>query len=203
MEIMVQIDRKDVLTPLGIVHLAGFRMEQSHREVIFKILSDATGVSVSANNLHESKEQPRPTFDCLDFDVNWTHSGRYCVVAYGDPGIRVGVDLERHSPRHVHLAERFFNGAEVAWLRDCSCSESNSQEFFRLWCRKEALYKCVGGSFFEDTLRCSVLDSPMSTRASGEMQTVYFTDLDGSRFAENEKGAGFPASLCIAVTKKL
>lgn len=198
------LDRADIETSLGVVHLVGFVMDGPHREVIFRILSDASGLKISASDLQESKEFPRPRFANLNFDVNWTHSGGYCVVAYGESGdhMMVGVDLERHSPKHLRLAERFYSPEEVSFLRSV---ENSLQvvEFYRLWSRKEALYKCVGGSFFEGAIGRSVLDSPVIAGPEGLSRPVYFTDLDGSLFSENKKGAGFPAALCIAVSRKI
>jgi len=97
-----EIRRLDVETPLGTVHLAGFAQKPDHRSVIFRILSEYVGAPVTAADVVESRENTRPRFPKLDFDVNWTHSDGYCVLAYGARGtrekLRVGVDLERHSP---------------------------------------------------------------------------------------------------------
>lgn len=203
-----ELDRLDVETPLGVVHLAGFVMDGPHREVIFRILREASGEPIAASDLQESEEDPRPRFPKLDFDVNWTHSKGYCVVAYGDPAtgkdLLVGVDLERHSPKHLRLAERFYNAQEITALRELENRgiEAQTVEFYRLWSRKEALYKCVGGSFFEGAIGRSVLeDSVWAGPEGGECQ-VHFVDLDGQCFSENKKGAGFPAALCVAVSRK-
>lgn len=202
------IHRLDLDTPLGVVHLAGFAQKPDHRSVIFGILSDFSGVTVTADDLQESKEDPRPHFSKLDFDVNWTHSAGYCVLAFGERGslsnMRIGVDLERYSPKRLHLAERFFSAEEAAYVK--SLGESAEREFFRLWCRKEAFYKCVGGEFFEGTLRRPMLENPVlleinNTRESGETPAqsaaVHFVDLDGDAI-----GATVPAALCIAVSRR-
>lgn len=206
---LVNIERLDVETPLGVVHLAAFP-KVSHREVIFKILSEVTGRPVSAADLVQTELDPRPCFPQLDLDVNWTHSGKLCVVAYTQsPDVRVGVDLEFHSPRRLPVAERFFSAQEVEYLRGLDADSSSDKpsalaEFFRLWCRKEALFKCVGGSFFTDALGCSVMENPL---ASANHQ-VHFVDLspDAVRsfypnIQNEKKGADLSASLCIAVAR--
>lgn len=201
----VSLHRFDVETPLGIVHLAGFLMApadqgrpgKNHRAVIFQILSEVAGFPVTADDLQESKENTRPTFPKLNFDVNWTHSGGYCVVAYGEPGVRVGVDLERHSPKHLRLADRFYSEDEAVLLRGID-ADHRMVEFYRLWSRKEALYKCVGGKFFEDAVGRSVLESPLRAGSDLCPHDVHFVDLNGDIV---KKAAGFPAALCVAVTK--
>ena len=67
------IRRLDVETPLGVVHLAGFVQKPDHRSVILGLLSEYVGEPVTAVDIVESKEDTRPKFPELDFDVNWTH----------------------------------------------------------------------------------------------------------------------------------
>ena len=196
------IRRLDVETPLGVVHLAGFLQKPDHRSVILGILSEYVGEPVTAADILESKEDTRPKFPKLDFDVNWTHSDGYCVVAFGGRGslgLRLGVDLERFSPRRLHLAERFFSTEEAALVESLTAlsgefsEHAAEREFFRLWCRKEAFYKCVGGEFFEGTLRRNMLKNPVHLDAPD--RSVYLVDLDGSAV-----GAPMKAALCLAVS---
>ena len=200
-----KIHRLDVETPLGVVHLVGFAQKPDHRSVIFEILSEYVGESVGAADLCESKENPRPEFPKLDFDVNWTHSDGYCVCAFGERGsqLRIGVDLERYSHKRLHLADRFFSAEEAAFIK--AIAESNGdaassraeQEFFKLWCRKEAFYKCVGGEFFEGTLRRDMQKNPVQVNAPDSKPfEVHFVDLDGASV-----GAPTRAALCIAVSR--
>jgi hypothetical protein len=195
-----EIKRLDVETPLGVVHLAGFAQKPDHRSVIFGLLSEYAGVPVTAADLVESKENPRPMLPKLDFDVNWTHSDGYCVCAYGERGSRVrlkiGVDVERYSHKRLHLADRFFSTEEASFIKSLADSVNAEQEFFRLWCRKEAFYKCVGGEFFEGTLRRDMRKNPVQVNApdSDESFSVYFVDLDAAAV-----GAPMRAALCVAV----
>ena len=196
-----KIHRLDVETPLGVVHLAGFDQKPDHRSVIFGILSEFCGESVTAADLVESKENTRPEFPKLDFDVNWTHSGGYCVCAFGERGtrgrLRIGVDLERYSPKRLHLAERFFSKEESAQLATLDVNQAQ-KEFFKLWCRKEAFYKCVGGEFFEGTLRRDMQKNPVLVDAPDlvEPVAVHFVDLDAAVV-----GMPTSAALCVAVSR--
>ena len=188
-----EIRRLDVETPLGTVHLAGFAQKPDHRSVIFRILSEYVGSPVTAADVVESRANTRPRFPKLDFDVNWTHSDGYCVLAYGARGtrekLRVGVDLERHSPKRLHLAERFFSGEDAALVGSLEGARAEA-EFFKRWTRKEAFYKCAGGEFFEGALRRNMLKNPLEAPGG----KVYFVDLEAA-----EVGAPMAASLCVAV----
>jgi len=207
---IVGLHRAEVATPLGAVHLVGFVMDGPHRPVIFKILGEASGLDISAADLVQDDEHPRPAFPRLDFDVNWTHSKGICVVAYGEPGLCIGVDLEKHSPKHLRLADRFYHADEVEHLHGlASSADLQRAEFYRLWSRKEALYKCVGGTFFEGAIGRSVLGDSLMTGTAESPRQVHFVDLDGGAFTsccaeksvlKNEKAAGFPAALCVAVS---
>ena len=194
-----EIHRIDVESPLGVVHVAGFVQKPDHRSVILGILSDYCGEPLAAADLVESKDDPRPRFPKLDFDVNWTHSNGYCVCAFGERGslerLRIGVDLERYSPKRLHLAERFFSKEESARLATLDVDQAQ-KEFFKLWCRKEAFYKCVGGEFFEGTLRRDMQKNPVLVDAPDSKPfEVHFVDLEAAAV-----GAPMLAALCLAVS---
>jgi len=194
-----EIHRIDVETPLGVVHVAGFVQKPDHRSVILGILSDYCGEPLAAADLVESKDDPRPRFPKLDFDVNWTHSNGYCVCAFGERGslerFRIGVDLERYSPKRLHLAERFFSKEESARLATLDVDQAQ-KEFFKLWCRKESFYKCVGGEFFEGTLRRDMQKNPVLVDAPDSKPfEVHFVDLEAAAV-----GAPMLAALCLAVS---
>lgn len=141
-----------IATPFGIVHLHAFKKE-NHREHIREVLCAAAGGDVGGV---VAKEGERPYFTNSPFDANWTHSAKLCVLAYSGDAI-VGIDAERIRCRSTRVADRFFNAEEAAHINRCE-PEAAMQEFFKLWCRKEAYYKCVGGSFFKDSLEVNMLD---------------------------------------------
>ncbi|HSQ40798.1 MAG TPA: 4'-phosphopantetheinyl transferase superfamily protein [Fibrobacteraceae bacterium] len=89
----------------------------------------------------------RPLLETGPWRLSWTHSRNAIVLALVRDA-QVGVDLEFHRPRQfLELATRFFHAAELQHLDMIS--------FYRLWTRKEALFKCVGGSLLE-VLACDV-----------------------------------------------
>jgi len=175
-------------TPYGEVFITIFSKEgpRGHRERIFEILSSACGKKVSEGDMVVSPDSPRPFFPERDFDANWTHSGDVCALAYSFDAV-VGLDLEFFRRNRQSLAERFFSEEEVLHLHG---SQQFDAEFFRLWCRKEAYYKCHGGDFFAGTLRRSMLVDIVDG--------VHLLDLDAKKLAPELVGAR-NAAMCLAV----
>ena len=170
----------------GMVYLTVVPKE-SHREQIFKKLSEALNLKVTGQDLKTKEGSTRPEFPELSIDANWTHSKDTCVLAYSRE-CRVGIDLEFHSRDRLKLAERFFSKVEVERLHQVlqdEGEEATRKLFYTLWCRKEAFFKCRGGDFFEGTLRKSMLET--------NVDNVQLTDLDPT-----ELGIQGDCSLCLA-----
>ncbi len=194
------LKRFNVETPVGIVHLVAFE-KHNHRETVVNLLSEVSGKSLTVTDIVQSEAHPRPEIPAINFDANWTHSRDICVLAYGTPGSKtgvdsgviVGVDFEIHRSNRSHIADHFFSVEEASYLKSLDPVEAQ-EEFYRLWCRKEALFKCVGGSFFEGSIRRSVMDESMKVDSG----LVHFIDFNGS----TELDLGAAASLCVAVCCK-
>ncbi|MBR3668675.1 4'-phosphopantetheinyl transferase superfamily protein [uncultured Fibrobacter sp.] len=177
-----------ILTPCGEVFITLFPKagKLGHRERIFRILSNACGKTVSEGDMVVNADYPRPFFPEQDFDANWTHSGDICALAYSFDAM-VGLDLEFFRRNRQSLAERFFCEEEVQHLRNVPQFD---KEFFRLWCRKEAYYKCHGGDFFAGSLRRSMLPDVIDS--------VYLQDLHAPRLAPELIGTE-DVAMCLAV----
>ncbi len=146
---------EELKTPLGSVFWCLVPLKD-HRKAILSELSEASGMELSESDISMAPNG-RPEFPNCGFDANWTHSKGVCVLAYSF-SLRVGVDTEKLRPRTLRIAERFFSSEEKEVLLQSELSsEIAIAEFYRLWCRKEALFKCTGGSFFEDVLPQSVI----------------------------------------------
>jgi hypothetical protein len=71
--------------------------------------------------------------------VNWSNSKGECVLAYSKE-CNVGIDLEFYKERNFEaISKRFFANSEIT---------SQAENFYLLWTKKEAYYKCKGGEFF-------------------------------------------------------
>jgi len=79
----------------------------------------------------------------LEFNVS--HSGDWMAVALASD-LSVGIDIEtgRELKRALALAQRFFSADEAQWIQALP-EVDRSSAFFRLWTRREALVKAVGG----------------------------------------------------------
>jgi len=135
----------------GKVFLAAFD-KANHRETVFSLLGEACGRLVTAADLVQNAEHPRPEFPALPLDANWTHSGDICVLAYSFD-CKVGVDLEQVKEKHLRAFKRFFAAEELSALEGGPIAP-----YYDLWCRKEAFFKCVGGNFFTGALGRSMLE---------------------------------------------
>lgn len=68
---------------------------------------------------------------------NVSHSGKYIVMAVSER--EIGVDIEENVDRNMSSLIRIFNEAEAKMIKEHA-------DFFFLWCAKESLIKCLGGS---------------------------------------------------------
>jgi hypothetical protein len=163
----------ELKTPDGSVFWCAVPL-RDHRKAILSELSRATGVEISESDMETSRDG-RPEFTRLGFDANWTHSKGVCVLAYSF-SLRVGVDIEKIRPRTMRIAERFFSKEEKDFLFETWRSkDSRLAEFYRLWCRKEAFFKCAGGSFFKDSLPENMLRAQIGKTALYDFE-LPFTD---------------------------
>lgn len=145
----------EIQTPFGSVFWKALPVKD-HLQKILRELSLASEMELSSADMVRTSEG-RPEFPLCGFDANWSHSGDVCVLAYSFSA-KVGVDIERIRPRKLRVAERFFADEEKARLfgKDLP-GETSLREFYRLWCRKEAYFKCIGGEFFAGAVSRSML----------------------------------------------
>ena len=96
------------------------------------------------------------------------------------------MDIEKLRPRALRIAERFFAKEETTLLLKSGLSpEKALRQFYRIWCRKEALFKCIGGSFLSGVLSRNVLEE----------------EVDGARLIDiqlPQQPKSFAAALAVA-----
>jgi len=80
----------------------------------------------------------------------------------------VGVDVQRHERPDVarRMAGRYYPAAEAAWLAEAADDGVLVDRFGRLWARKEACAKALGGRLIP-VLAVPVLDRPVAEVAAG------------------------------------
>lgn len=139
-------------TPSGNVFI-GVLAAGEHLPWVLEELSRAAGKPVTQADMLRG-ESGRPSFPAFDFDANWSHSRGVCALAYSFD-CRVGMDIEFRRKRDLKVAKRFYAPEETEWIfRSGNFPDDAAKldEFFRLWCRKEACFKCAGGEFIGGTL---------------------------------------------------
>ncbi|MCI6874400.1 MULTISPECIES: 4'-phosphopantetheinyl transferase superfamily protein [Hallerella] len=162
------ITQYELNTAYGTVHWCVLPVK-NHLDTILSILSTASGMELSRVDMRRTPDG-RPEFPACGFDANWTHSKDICVLAYSFTA-KVGVDIEKLRPRALRIAERFFAKEETDLLfRSNLAPDESLRQFYRIWCRKEAVFKCVGGSFLGGVLSTNVLTDEVNGAILADIQ---------------------------------
>ena len=112
--------------------------------VLLGALCEKAGIS-TAHNSPIKDAQGKPHFEGLPFDFSITHSRGIVAVALGNSG-KLGIDIEASEPdakKAKRLAKRYFSEREAEGVMQ------SHEEFARLWTKKEAAFKLLGGSLTE------------------------------------------------------
>lgn len=128
-----------------------------HRNYLLKHMSEAQKTKMNAYNKEvdqirsllssylknqlSKEEEKTNAFGKSYFEsgpcFNISHSGQYLVMAIADN--EVGIDIEENNERDMSSLTKIFNETETKLLK-------SHADFYFLWCAKESLIKCVGGS---------------------------------------------------------
>jgi 4'-phosphopantetheinyl transferase len=96
---------------------------------------------------------------------NLSHSGDFVLVGITEHG-RFGLDIEQHSTRPdiAALMRRCFSDWEIERVSKLDAAECRNA-FFRIWARKEALLKALGGGLSIELKSVSIDHAPMTENA--------------------------------------
>lgn len=85
----------------------------------------------------------KPSFLHLPFSFNLSHTKGLCasIIAAGEPGWEVGIDVETIRPYKEKVAKRVCSDEEMEYI--CH-SDSKDKAFTKLWTLKEAYIKAIG-----------------------------------------------------------
>lgn len=127
------------------VHL--YRFEGDWREssrTLLLLLSQYTRLAPDEIRMRRT-DNGKPFLEDSDIFFNLSHTSELTVVAITQ-GVEVGVDVEAVQARvdPLAIASRFFHPAERAALKALEPT-ARLDLFFRIWVRKEAFIKGVGG----------------------------------------------------------
>lgn len=117
--------------------------EQKVKALKFKNEKDQARSLISSylvNSLSDQKllkkEMGKPYFENGPY-FNISHSGKYVIMGISES--EVGVDIEENSNKDMSALVRIFNESEAKMIKEHA-------DFYFLWCAKESLIKCFGGS---------------------------------------------------------
>jgi 4'-phosphopantetheinyl transferase len=117
----------------------------------------------------------KPELPGATLRFNHSHSGDRALVALAE-GVEVGIDVERTGRRSTAI-ERTLTAGERAAIEGV---EDRHTELLRIWCRKEALAKAIGGGL---------------GWAPEEFDT---SDPAGHTLVDLDVGAGYVGALAVA-----
>lgn len=123
--------------------IKNLKKDQIEKAFIYKNDNDRIRSLISSylkNQLSDEEinknEMGKPYFINGPF-FNISHSGKYVVMAVSDSNI--GVDIEEDIEKNLNILLKIFNEAEVKMIKEHA-------DFYFIWCAKESLIKCMGGS---------------------------------------------------------
>ena len=117
--------------------------EQRNKALKFKFEEDQIRSLISSSLMNVLSKEPvlykengKPYFANGPY-FNISHSGDYVIMAIANK--EVGVDIEKNKPKDMSMLLKIFNEAEAKMIKEHA-------DFYYLWCAKESLIKCIGGS---------------------------------------------------------
>ena len=125
------------------------------RLILRSLLSQKLGRDISGVSFHYT-ESGKPFLPNAQWHFNISHSESRGLIALSTHGA-VGIDLEaiHPLPELQALAKRYFSATEQTTLDEVSGAQE-TERFYQIWTRKEALVKGLGLSFAEVSNKLNV-----------------------------------------------
>ena len=156
------------------------RHEESH-ELLKRAIAEYTGDRENAGALVsgiKTGENGKPYIDGFDhFSIS--HSGKAWAVLFD--GCECGLDIQYEKKSDIlSVARRWYNPIDAKAVENAmeTGESEGAKTFFRLWTRREALIKAIGGSV-ADTSLPSVSEDTVSV--SGREFVIRTIDLTGEK----------------------
>ncbi len=123
--------------------LKSINEEQKEKALKFKNEKDQIRSLLSSYLMNQLSNEPlkknemgKPYYENGPY-FNVSHSGKYVVMAISNN--HIGVDIEECVIKNFDMLLKLFNEAEAKMIKEHA-------DFYYLWCAKESLIKCMGGS---------------------------------------------------------
>ena len=82
----------------------------------------------------------KPYIPGADFYFSISHTNGYAAISFGSSPS--GCDIQLKKDVSLKITERFYSDAEIV---------SDYNDFFKIWCRKESVYKLLGENYCTKT----------------------------------------------------
>lgn len=113
------------------------------------------------------------------FHISFSHSGEYAAAALSRKG-KIGIDIERITPRILELHPRFIRPDEAR-----TANSNNPEEVTFFWCAKEAIYKLfpeykadfLNDIFIEEYKEKGCISQKNSLRATANLENRIWENL--------------------------
>ena len=155
---------------------------------------DSAGTLTSAMKKGEHGKPFIEGFSCFSI----SHTGRLWAVLFDECECGLDIQLSR-SCNTMAIAHRVFADEDVQWLKTLSSrdEEKARKEFFRIWTRREALVKALGGSVADSDLP-SVLNGKVNMNGCD----YFLADLDFPKLKESDPDE-LRCAICIRGSHKV
>ena len=165
------------------------------RHTLRSLLSQKLGRDISGVSFHYN-DHGKPYLPRCPWHFNLSHAESFGLIALTRDGA-VGVDLEAiHPLPELHaLAKRHFSISEQTTLAALSAG-AETQRFYQIWTRKEALVKGLGLSFARVSHQLNVWDNAESF--TPQIPKPYKRDEDAWFIQDITRMNGFSAALASA-----
>lgn len=100
------------------------------------------------------------------FNISHSKTAVCCVLSRKE----IGIDIEEVGEYKESLAAYICNDKELESLHD---SENKADDFYKLWTRKEAVFKMIGSGITNDIK--DILDTPYSNITSLKVDNIWLT----------------------------
>lgn len=143
----------------------GIPLLKLHHQAGKYLLRQALGDEVYDQTVFAKDDYGKPYIVGSPLYYNISHSGQYVVLVMSDTNVGIDVQLKKKAQKKK-LAERFFSKREQEMVHT---DREDGENFYRIWCRKEAYGKYLGVGLNEAILLANMYS---------EIPDVEFHDLD-------------------------
>jgi 4'-phosphopantetheinyl transferase len=107
-------------------------------------------------------------FICNGPEFSISHSGSYVVVGFSETS-PLGVDIEKIVDADLKALSSYFHRKEITYLQQKGYSK---ELFYKIWSRKEALFKAIGIGIVQGLDMVSVLENKINYKGTWILQDV-------------------------------